>query len=279
MPLADAQAAFAAAGQWLAIDPPLGAATRHHRRPDRHRRLRPAAPPLRRDARPRHRHHRRALRRHGRHVRRQGHQERRRLRPRQAVHRVVRHARPDRADRGAAAPRPAGTATVVAPHRRPGRAGARRQSSWPPATAGGRRASTLGGGASAAAGPLRRRPRPPSAPRTARAHVAIGRRRSWPTTTSCGRGSERAQRAPDGVVVKVSGRPTDLPAWSPRRPPAGGTWSRAPALGLSWLAAAAPAPTSAALRAALAPRAVHGAGRRRPASTTRGRPSSPARWR
>ena len=74
------------------------------RRRDRDRRLRAAAPPLRRHARPRRRRDGRAVGRHARALGRQGDQERRRLRPRQAVHRLVRHARADRPRRRAAAP-------------------------------------------------------------------------------------------------------------------------------------------------------------------------------
>ena len=81
----------------FALDPPLGRGRRgDDRRPRRHRRLRPAAPPLRRRARPRARHHARAVGRHDREGRQQGDQERRGLRPRQAVHRLLRDARADR---------------------------------------------------------------------------------------------------------------------------------------------------------------------------------------
>ena len=55
----------------------------------------PAAAALRHRPRPADRHHRGPRRRRGRQGRRQGGQERRRLRPRQAAHRLVRHARRD----------------------------------------------------------------------------------------------------------------------------------------------------------------------------------------
>lgn len=61
-----------------------------------------------------------------------------------------------------------------------------------------------------------------------------------------------AQRSADGVVVKVSGRPTDLPRVL--RAAGSGTVSSRAALGLSWVALPAGADV-AALRAAVAPRA------------------------
>ena len=87
-----------ASGQMLALDPPLGASIRADATiggvfatadsgPLRHRYGAP------RDLRARR--HRRAQRRDDRPGRRQGDQERRRLRPRQAVHGLVRHARAD----------------------------------------------------------------------------------------------------------------------------------------------------------------------------------------
>jgi glycolate oxidase FAD binding subunit len=62
-----------------------------------------------------------------------------------------------------------------------------------------------------------------------------------------------AQRTTDGVVVKVSARPTDLPAVVAAARSAGGSLVSRAALGLSWLALPAGADL-AALRAALAPR-------------------------
>ena len=62
------------------------------------------------------------------------------------------------------------------------------------------------------------------------------------------------QRAPDGFVVKVSGRPTDLEAVIRAAAAAGGTVVSRAGLGLSWVALPA-AGDVAALRAALAPRA------------------------
>ncbi len=91
-------ATFAAAGQMLALDPPLGLRAEHAATIGgvrRHRRQRAAAPPLRRAAGPGRRRDRRAQRRDDRPLRREGDQERRRLRPGQAVRRVVRDARAD----------------------------------------------------------------------------------------------------------------------------------------------------------------------------------------
>jgi glycolate oxidase FAD binding subunit len=62
------------------------------------------------------------------------------------------------------------------------------------------------------------------------------------------------QRSPDGVVVKVSGRPTDLPAVLRAAAEHGGTAVSRAALGLSWLALPADADV-AAVREALSPRA------------------------
>jgi glycolate oxidase FAD binding subunit len=61
------------------------------------------------------------------------------------------------------------------------------------------------------------------------------------------------QRSADGIVVKVSGRPTDLPAVLRLADEHGGTAVSRAALGLSWLALPAGADV-AAVRAALAPR-------------------------
>jgi glycolate oxidase FAD binding subunit len=62
------------------------------------------------------------------------------------------------------------------------------------------------------------------------------------------------QRRPDGIVVKVSGRPTDLPAVIRAARAAGGTVVSRAALGLSWIALPEDADV-AALRQALSPRA------------------------
>jgi glycolate dehydrogenase FAD-binding subunit len=62
------------------------------------------------------------------------------------------------------------------------------------------------------------------------------------------------QRSPDGIVVKVSGRPTDLEAVIHETRRAGGTVVSRAALGLSWVGLPADADV-AALRGALAPRA------------------------
>ena len=66
---------------------------RRHRSPISTERPAPAA--ARHAARPADRHHRRARRRRRRQGRRPGREERRRLRPRQAAHRLLRHPRPD----------------------------------------------------------------------------------------------------------------------------------------------------------------------------------------
>ena len=63
------------------------------------------------------------------------------------------------------------------------------------------------------------------------------------------------QRSPDGVVLKVSGRPADLTAVLRAARDAGGTVVSRAVLGLSWIALPAGADV-AAVRAALAPRAV-----------------------
>ena len=90
MPLAEAQAAFAAEGQMLALDPPLGARAgaatvggvmaANDSGPLRHR--------YGAHARPRGRHHRGAVGRHAGPLGRQGDQERRRLRPRRSCSRA-----------------------------------------------------------------------------------------------------------------------------------------------------------------------------------------------
>jgi glycolate oxidase FAD binding subunit len=71
------------------------------------------------------------------------------------------------------------------------------------------------------------------------------------------------QRSPDGIVVKVSGRPTDLAAALEAARKAGGTAVARAALGLSWIALPAGGDL-VALRQALSPRAcsvLDGAGR------------------
>jgi glycolate oxidase FAD binding subunit len=72
------------------------------------------------------------------------------------------------------------------------------------------------------------------------------------------------QRSPDGVVLKVSGRPTDVPAVLGIARDTGATAVGRAALGLYWLAGPASADWVTGARAALAPRAcavVDGAGR------------------
>ncbi len=101
-------AALAAAGQWLALDPPDlggtigGLVATADSGPARHRYggVRDLVIGITVAL----------VRRHGRPLRGHGHQERRRVRPRQAVHRLVRHARPGHRGGGAAAP-------AAGPHR------------------------------------------------------------------------------------------------------------------------------------------------------------------
>jgi glycolate oxidase FAD binding subunit len=68
-------------------------------------------------------------------------------------------------------------------------------------------------------------------------------------------GVRAAQRSADGIVLKVSGRPTDLPAVIGAARAHGGTAVTRAALGLSWLALPAGADVAAA-RDALSPRPV-----------------------
>ena len=258
--LADAQAAFAAEGQMLALDPPLGAAdgatvggmiaTA---------RLRPAAPPLRRRARPRGRHDRDPQRRHDRQVGRQGDQERRGLRPREAVRRLLRDARADRlASRCACTRCPALNATAIGTSEDPDRLAAAAAAlaalpleadsldvSWD-----GDRGHLLVrfGGAAAAhqaeAAAERMRPLGLADARAEAEDDEIWNRQRGAAAL---RGRDRAQ----GL------RPPDRPAGrDPRRraPSAARVVSRA-ALGLSWLALPAGADV-AAVREALQPRPV-----------------------
>ena len=164
--LADAQARVRRRGPDARARPAARRRRRRDgRRHDRHRRLRPAAPPLRRRARPRGRHDRDPQRRHGRQVRRQGDQERRRLRPREAVRGLLRDARADRLGGGAAAPAAEPQRDRDRLLRGPGAAGrggrrARR------APAGGRLASTSPGTATAATCSCASAPPPPSTRRS-----------------------------------------------------------------------------------------------------------------
>jgi glycolate oxidase FAD binding subunit len=64
-----------------------------------------------------------------------------------------------------------------------------------------------------------------------------------------------AQRSPDGIVLKVSGRPTDLAAVMRTAAEHGGTAVSRAALGLSWISLPAGADV-AAVREALGPRPV-----------------------
>ena len=239
MPLAEAQAAFAQHGPDARARPAARRGdARDGRRRHGHRRLRPAAPPLRRRARPRRRHDGRAVRRHDRQVGRQGDQERRGLRPRQAVRRLLRHARADRPRRRAAAPAARAHRDGDRARRRPGRA-------RPPAR--GALAAlpleadcldvALGAAAAgallvrfagSAAAEQARRPRP-SASRLGGAGSRGRRRRA-------GTPQRARQRSADGVV-RQGLRAPDRPARRARAPRAthGGTVVSRAALGLSWL--------------------------------------------
>ena len=223
----------------LALDPPDR--RRHARRHRGHRRLRPAPRPLRRRARSRGRHARRALGRHDREERRQGDQERGGLRPREAVHRLVRHARGD--PRGVGPPAPARRPRAPprsAARRRPRRARPRRSSPCR-ARRSSTAASTSAGRAARGAllvrfarrGPARRRRSPPSgccASAGARDRDRRGRRRAVggaarapalgpPAERSCA--SRRSRR----------GCPTLIRATED----AGGSLVGRAALGLSWV--------------------------------------------
>ena len=88
-----------------------------------------------------------------------------------------------------------------------------------------------------------------AARRARRAGRARRRRRRRSTGATCARCSAR-----DGVVLKVSGRPTDLPDVI-RAAGRGATVVSRAALGLSWLAFDGPGAQVATVRQALAPRA------------------------
>ena len=129
------------------------------RRHGRDRRLRPAAPPLRRRARPDRRHLARALGRQPRQGRQQGDQERRGLRPRQAVHRLLRDARADRDGHRATASQAGRERHRCGRDRRSRRAGAGRDPARAAAARGRLARRRLAGRLRAPAGPLRRRHR------------------------------------------------------------------------------------------------------------------------
>ena len=233
MPLAEAQATFAEHGQMLALDPALndaatvgGVMAANDSGPLRHRYggmrdLVVGATVALSDG---------TLAQ----LRRQGDQERRRLRPREAVHRLVRHARADRARRRAAAP--AADRARRAPSARPttpsGSAPRRSRSPRQPLEAdcldvdwrdgAGRLLVRFGSGAAAdqAAATVARmrgaRPR-------GRARCVEDDDELWMTQRVHQRGA---------CILKVSGLATDLPAVCRT----GGAVVGRPALGLFWLA-------------------------------------------
>ena len=158
MPLVEAQAAFGAAGQMLALDPPLGegdAATiggvmaTNDSGPLRHRYggvrdLVVGMTVVLSDG---------TIAKVG----RQGDQERRRLRPRQAVHGLVRDARADRAVAVRLHPAPARTPTLTGASDDPEALGARRRAARGAAARGRLPRRRLGGRRRLAAPALRRR--------------------------------------------------------------------------------------------------------------------------
>jgi len=90
--------------------------------------------------------------------------------------------------------------------------------------------------------------------RAAAAHVELGDVAIDEDDTEAWARIRDLQRAPGGIVLKVSGRPGDLPAVIRAARAAGGTVVSRGALGLSWLALPAGTPV-APIREALAPRA------------------------
>ncbi len=200
MRLSELQAYLAGHGQMLALDPPgdptVGACLAADLSgPRRHR--------YRRDARSRDRRHRRPRGRARRELGREGGEERRRVRPRQALLRLPRPARPDRAaSRSASIParrrRPRSSPRAI--RALPGRSFAARSSSRAPSTScpAGSRSSSRGL-------PRRSTPRSPAAPASTpttasgtsarlRSRVPPGASRST-GRTACSRGPGRASRS------------------------------------------------------------------------------------
>ena len=205
----------------LALDPPDGGATIGGIVAAR--RLRAAARPLRRRARPRGGHARGARRRHGRQERRQGDQERGRLRPGQALRRLVRHARRD--PRGVGPPAPA--ARPPPPPPSAARTTPRCSRAAPPRSptpASSSSASTCAGPAAPARVLVALRRRAPRPAGRGRGAACCARRASTPscarTTTGSGRPSARASARRLGLSVRVSALQTDLPDAAAQRPSA-----------------------------------------------------------
>ena len=238
------------------------------RRDRGHRRLRPAAPPLRRRARPRRRRSRVVLsdgtvaKAGGKVIKNVAGYDLAKLFAGSfgtlgliATISVRLHPRPPRPP-----PRTASSddPDALAARRRDARAAAR---SRPTAsTSPGRTAPAACSSASAGATAAERA-------RETAARRARGRRGRPRTTTRCGPRSARASARADGAVLKVSGAPDGPAGRDPRRRGDGATVVSRAALGLSLARASRPATTSPSAsrpsRAALAPRALHGARRRR----------------
>ena len=183
-------------------------------------------------------HARGARRRDGGQERRQGDQERRGLRPRQAVHRLVRDARRDPRGVGAAPPAAARDRHRGRPLPRPGRARPRRCGALARAPRAARPRRALGRRRGHGAVALRRRGRAPAGGgRRAAAAARPGWRPSWPpTTTSPVAGPARrasARRAGSSCACRRC-RPTsrELLRIAERH---GATLVGRAGLGLSWL--------------------------------------------
>ena len=176
--------------------------------------------------------HRRDARRHGRARGRQGHQERRRLRPRQALGRRVRHARRRSARSASACTRvPADAADRRDRAATTRRALAAARARADPPAAGGRVRSTSAGTAAAA------RPRPPRRARRRPTRARRARRRRGRRTTTTALWARAARRpARPTVVVRVSTTQTGLAAvLAPRAASSAPRCVARAALGLAWL--------------------------------------------
>ena len=205
----------------------------------------PLRSPLRRRARPRAGHARGAVRRHRRQGGRQGDQERGRLRPGQAVRRLVRHARRDRRGGGAPAPAPAGHGHGDRAHRAtPATLAAARGRARPRAARAQRPRRALGGRRGRRARPLRRRRAAPAGGAARRACCARpGSTPSWSRrTTSSGAPSATASARPASPTRSCAcpALQTELPALLAAAGAPWRCWWAAPPLGLSWLRLADP---------------------------------------